>query len=159
MKRLLFLLVFLVSCAAPEPEIIYIEITSTLEPTLETQPTGCDLYFNSWEVAKNATPSASGQYWWLGEHEYLVFATSEESFLHEGGHVKDAENEYPSQNADFQNAVDEYVNNPPADVQNELHHYLFVVQRDGQYDDAFAQLYMWDILYELPTIFEEFYAD
>ena len=113
----------------------------------------CEFYFNSWEVS-----NVPGMFFILPDGDYLVFATDEESFLHEGGHVRDAENEYPSQDADFQNAVDEYVYNPPVDVQDDLHHYLFVVVEQGLYDDAFAQLYMWDILYELPTTFEEFYA-
>ena len=158
MKKLLLLLVFLVSCAAPEPKIVYVEVTSTPEPTPEIQLAGCEIYFNSWEIAKR-DQGATGQYWYLAENEALIFIMDEASALHEVGHFVDMEKGYPSQDVAFQNAVDEYVNNPPTDVQDELHHYLFVALQDELYDEAYAQLYMWNILHELPIEFEEFYAD
>ncbi len=160
MKKLLLLLLLLTACAPVAPEIIYVEITATPEPTPEVQLVGSEFYFNSWEVAKNASPPAEGQFWRLDEHEYLIFATSIESAFHEFGHIEDVENDYPSNNPDFQDAVDDYIFNPPSDVQDELHHYLYVaIVENGLYDEAFAQLYMWDILYDLPVEFEEFYAD
>ena len=159
---ILLLLMFLVSCAPVEtlvPEIIYVLITATPEPTPTEQQVSPEFYFNSWEIAKNSTPPASGQFWYLGVHEYMIFATSEESAQHEVGHIKNADEDYPSNNPAFQEAVDNYIFNPPADVQDELHHYLYVVivQRGNLYDDAFAELYMWNILYELPEEFIDFY--
>lgn len=170
MKKLILLLVFLVSCGrsvvsvdtpTPEPtqtpEIIYVEITATLET--KTYLTDPEFYFGSWEAAKKI--GVTGMYFWLGGEDTLIFASDEASALHEIGHLADRSNGYPSYFVDFQAAVDEYINNPPADVQDELHRYLFVVivERGGMYDDAYAQLYMWDILYDLPVEFKEFYGE
>lgn len=149
MKKLILLLVFLVSCV-PVAE------ASTDIPTLETQSMNCDVYFNSWEIAKR-DQVATGQYWYLAKNEAMVFLTTEEAGLHEIGHFVDMERGYPSQNEAFRNVVHEYVYNPPANVQDELHHYLFVVIEQSMYDDAYAQLYMWNILYDLPIEFEEFF--
>ena len=157
MKKLLLLLLLLTACAPVAPEIIYVEITTTPEPTSEVQLASPEFYFNSWEVAKQ--DQATGMYFLLGE-DVLIFASDVKSALHEVGHFDDKSRDYPSYSVAFQITVDEYINNPPADVQNELHHYLYVVivERGRMYDDAYAQLYMWNILYDLPDVFEVFYA-
>ena len=159
-KPLIFLL-FLVSCAPvemPAPEIIYVVITTTPEPTPTEQQVSPEFYFNSWEIAKDSTPPASGQFWYLGEHEYMLFATDEESGLHELGHLVDSEREYPSNSIELQNAIYEYLfNTDIPESELELHHYLFVAYSDGLFGDAFAELYMWNILYELPKGFIDFY--
>ncbi len=167
-KLLLILFVFLVSCGSPAPEIVYVEITSApeivyVEITSTPEPTpkitvGCEFYFNTWETAKK-NQGANGMHFWLG-NESLIFATTEESALHEVGHLVDVRNGYSSQDEAFQDAVYEYVYSPPIDVQDELHHYLYVMiaEYGDLYDEAYAQLYMWNILYELPHEFEEFYV-
>ncbi len=155
---LLLLLLLLVSFAPVAPtettRVVYIEITSTPEPTPKIT-VGCEFYFNSWETAKK-NQGASGMHFWLGD-ESLIFAITEESALHEVGHLVDVRNGYLSQDEAFRDTVYEYVYSPPVDVQDELHHYLFVALESGFYDEALAQLYMWNILYELPKEFEEFF--
>ena len=155
MKKLLLLLVFLVSCAAPEPEIIYVEVTSTPEPTPEIQPVGCEYYFDSWEIAKNAIPPASGQYWYLAENEALIFIKDEISALHEVGHFVDMERGYPSQSLEFREAVVEYLS-----TDREPYWIINYYHEQEQFDEIYAHLYMVSLLFqdELPEIFEEFYA-
>ena len=144
---LLSLLVLLVYCTEAEVKT----------PTPVVQPVSCEYYFNSWELGKE--DGAYGMFFLLPpDDDYLIFATNEESGLHEVGHLADRENGYPSQTEAFQNAVYEYLfNTDIPENELELHHYLFVMYEWGNYDDCFAQLYMWNILYELPKEFTDFF--
>jgi len=82
------------------------------------------------------------------EDYHLIFATDEESALHEVGHIAYA----PS--FEFFEAVELYIE----DCEGELCEYVQKHFENGNFEEIFAELYMWDILYTIPQEFEEFYA-
>ncbi len=149
MKKLPLLLLLLTACASVEPEIIYVEITATPEPTPEVQFAAPEYYFNSWEAS-----GADGMYFTLPNDDCLVFAVGEAAALHEVGHCADAKRSYPSQSAQFEQAIIEYL---AGCVENPCWRINYWYEQ-GQLDEIFAELYVWGILREIPHEFEEFYV-
>ncbi len=160
MKKLMVLLtLFLVSCASviptqetPTPKIVYVEVTST--PGLE-QIKCAGYYFYSWELAKE-DQGAFGMFFVLPDNDYLIFAKGEAVALHEVGHLADVERGKPSQSPEFEAAVVAYLEN--ADPNEQPYWRINYFYEQGQLDEAYAEFYMWDILYEIPSIFEVFYV-
>ncbi len=106
-------------------------------------------YFNSWEAS-----GADGMFFALPDGDCLMFAKNEGAALHEMGHCADYKRGYPSQSSEFEQVVMDYLisctQNPCWRIN------LFYEQ--GQLDEVYAILYMWDILYSIPQEFEVFYA-
>ena len=147
-KLLLLSFVFLAACASPAPEIIYVEITTTPEPTPEVQLASPEFYFNSWEAS-----GADGMFFPIDDY-YLVFAKNEGAALHEVGHLVDAERDYPSQSPEFEDAVVLYLESCTENPCWRINH----LYEKREFDQIFAELYVWDILREVPQEFEAFYA-
>lgn len=109
-----------------------------------------EFYFNSWEAN-----GVDGMFFVLPGGDYLIFAKGEGAAFHELGHLADAERDYPSQSPEFEEAVvfylSKYTDEQPYWRINHLY-------QQGDMAEIFAELYVWDILREVPEIFEEFYA-
>ena len=158
-KLLLLSFVFLAACASPAPEIIYVQITTTPgftpmvitttpEPTPEVQFASPEFYFNSWEAS-----GVDGMFFPIDDY-YLVFAKNEGAALHEVGHLVDAGRDYPSQSVEFGDAVVLYLESCTESPCWRINH----LYEKREFDQIFAELYVWDILREVPQEFEEFYA-
>ncbi len=140
---MLLLFMLLVSCApveTPAPEIIYVVITATPEPTPAVSP---EYYFNSWNNS-----DAQGMYFPL-QNGHLIFAKSEQAALHEVGHI------VYRPNPDFNVAVEEFLSKDQ--YEENLYALVAYYYEYGMIEEIFAELYMWNILYELPIEFEGFY--
>lgn len=165
MKKLILLLIFLVACApvvpletptlkpTQTPEIIYVVVTATPEPTPEIQSTNCEYYFNTWENYKEI--GATGLSFKLNENEALIFILSESAGLHEVGHFVDFSSGRISDTPEFKTAVESYLESTPEDA--EL--YALILRYENSLDEVFASLYSYNLIgdYPLPKIFEEFF--
>lgn len=153
MKTLILLLLTLLTSCVPvavetsAPEIVYVVVTAT--PEARTYLTNPEFYFASWEVSKEKL-GATGMYFKLGEGEYLIFAEGEAPALHEVGHIRyDRED-----TTGFEEAVIEYLREYTEEQPYWRVNHLY---EQGDLEEIYAELYVWNVLYELPREFIDFY--
>ncbi len=144
MKKLLVLLFFLTACAS-SPEVVYVVVTETPEPTPETA--NPSYYFNSWEAS-----NVPGMLF-VVDNYYLIFARGEAAGLHEVGHIRDIEEDRISERPEFEDAVILYLETCEEQPCWRINYFY----EQGQLSEVYAELYMWNILYDLPKEFIDFY--
>ncbi len=109
-----------------------------------------EFYFASWEAS-----GTSGMAFVLPNEDCLIFSKGEGSGIHEIGHCVNFWRGYPSETPEFEQATIAYLDR--CEVEEQPCWRIGYFYEQGQLSEVYAELYMWNMLYELPKEFIDFY--